>query len=77
MNRRSRELFSTSVSFAFAALLFIGCVFGFLAGVEVLSGAALAIFLFGALVVFVPWAVWRLDPELLTEEPKYRDEKRQ
>jgi hypothetical protein len=61
------------VSTAFAGLLFVGCVFGFLAGADILSGAALAIFIFGALVVFVPWAVWRLDPEMLAEEPRYRD----
>jgi hypothetical protein len=61
-----------SVLTAYFSLLLVGAVCGVLAGAKVLSGVGLGIFIFGALAIFVPWAIWKLNPELLKQESAYR-----
>jgi len=55
------------------ALLLVGAVCGLLAGAGQLSGVGLLVFIFGALVIFVPWAVWKLNPGILKEEDGYHE----
>jgi hypothetical protein len=70
--RRSSPRVPGSVWDAFTALVGIGMVVGFLCGAGAFAGAAFLIFFYGALTVFVPWAVSRLDPALLSSDPAYK-----
>lgn len=72
MNGQPSRALPDSVSTVFLALLLVGGVVGFLSGAGVLSGAGLAVFIFTALAVFVPWAIWKLNPDGLSEESAYR-----
>jgi hypothetical protein len=48
-------------------LLISGVFLGAFYGLGLVSGVVLDLVFFGALVVFVPWAVWKLDPRALAE----------
>jgi hypothetical protein len=48
-------------------LLVSGVFLGAFYGLDLVSGLVLDLVFFGALVVFVPWAVWKLDPSELAE----------
>jgi hypothetical protein len=51
------------------ALLLGGVCLGVLYGIGVISVLVLDAIFFGALLIFVPWAVWKFDPsELVTLE---------
>jgi hypothetical protein len=63
-----------SVWNAFFVVTLIGVLAGLLCGAEVVSGLALLIFVFPALVVFVVWGVLLLDPQGLAENPTYKGE---
>jgi hypothetical protein len=58
---------------AFTALIIVGAVMGILCGSGATSGGSLLAFLFGALAIFVPWAVWKLDVSLIKEMSDYRE----
>jgi hypothetical protein len=48
-------------------LLISGMFLGAFYGLGLVSGPVLDLVFFGALIVFVPWAVWKLDPGELAE----------
>lgn len=48
-------------------LLISGVFLGAFYGLGLVSGLVLDLVFFGALAVFVPWAVWKLDPGELAE----------
>lgn len=48
-------------------LLISGVFLGAFYGLGLVSGLVLDLVFFGVLVVFVPWAVWKLDPRELAE----------
>lgn len=58
---------------AYTVIVVIGALFGFLSGFGLLSPLVLLVILLGAVAVFVPWAVCRLNPESLRNESVYRD----
>lgn len=59
---------------AFWVLLLVGFLLGALCGAGTLSGLGLGIFMAGAIVGFVPWAVAMIDPRTLADEPEYKGE---
>ena len=61
-----------SVATAYVGITVAGIAVGLLAGAGFISGAALAIFILGALAVFIPWAIWQLDPETLSNSDAFR-----
>ncbi len=61
-----------SVWNTFFVIAVVGALIGFLCGAELVSGLALAVFMFAALSVFVVWAIVMLDPQRLAEEPAYK-----
>lgn len=56
------EVISAIVMLAVAGL----CI-GVLYGLDLISILVVDAIFFGALVLFVPWAVWKLDPRALAE----------
>jgi len=48
-------------------LLISGVFLGAFYGLGLVSGLVLDLVFFGVLIVFVPWAVWKLDPGELAE----------
>ncbi len=56
-----------SVILVIVALLVAGVCLGTLYGLDLISVLVLDALFFGALVIFVPWAVWKLDPGDLTK----------
>jgi uncharacterized membrane protein len=69
---REREI-PDPVWIAFTVLVVVGIVLGFVCGLGKLSGAGLLVFFFGALAGFIPWACWKLDPDLMRRESAYRE----
>lgn len=67
MSERRRTSIPASVFSAFLGLLPMGIVVGILHGTGVLTTLALSAIVFGGLTVFVPWAVFKLDPRRLVE----------
>jgi hypothetical protein len=51
-----------SVILTIVSLLVAGVCLGALYGLNLISVLVLDALFFGALVIFVPWAVWKLDP---------------
>jgi hypothetical protein len=64
-----------SVWGAYIALIVAGIVVGLLSGAGSISGVGLAVFILGSLAVFIPWAVWQLDPHALERAEAYREAK--
>jgi hypothetical protein len=69
---REREI-PDPVWLAFTVLVVVGIGLGFVCGLGKLSGAGLLVFFFGALAGFIPWACWKLDPDLMRRESAYRE----
>jgi hypothetical protein len=69
------ESIPPSVATAFVGVTVAGIAVGLLAGAGLVSGGALAAFILGALAVFIPWGVWQLDPETLSQADAYSKEK--
>jgi hypothetical protein len=76
MRGREQEI-PDVVWIAFTFLVVVGLVVGFLCGIGELSGAGLLVFFFGALAGFIPWACWKLDPDLMRQESAYRGKEKQ
>lgn len=74
MGNESQSSLPASVWTAYFSLNGVGIVVGLLSGAGIISGAALAVFIFAALGVFMPWAIWKRDPATLAECDAYRGE---
>jgi hypothetical protein len=72
MSGREREI-PDPVWIAFTVLVVVGMGLGFACGIGKVSGAGLLVFFFGALAGFIPWACWKLDPDLMRRESAYRE----
>jgi hypothetical protein len=57
-------------------LAIAGLCLGLLYGLDLISILVLDAIFFGALVLFVPWAVWKLDPRALAEFRDSSDDSR-
>lgn len=66
------ESIPLAVATAYIGITIAGIAVGLLAGAGFVSGEALAVFILGALAVFIPWGVWQLDPETLAQADAYR-----
>jgi len=74
---RHEPEFPDVVWITFTFLVVVGVIVGFLCGTGGLSGAGLLVFFFGALAGFIPWACWKLDPDLMRRESAYRSKEKQ
>lgn len=72
MHSDSDKSLDSSVLAAFFGLNAVGIAVGVLAGGGMISGAALAVFILGAVAGFVLWAIWRVDPEALASSDAYK-----
>jgi hypothetical protein len=72
---RSTSSIPLSVWGAYIVLVVAGVVVGLLSGAGLISGVGLAVFILGSLAVFIPWAVWQLDPNALEQAESYREAK--
>lgn len=68
-----RQVLPDAVWSAFWILAVAGLLLGILCGAGVLSGLALGLIVAAAVAVFVPWAVTLTAPQMLAEEPEYKN----
>lgn len=60
---------------AYFSLVVIGMVVGLLSGAGFISGIGLVIVIFGSLTGFIPWAIWKLEPETLSPGEGHGDKR--
>jgi hypothetical protein len=72
MNGGSKRELPTAVWSAYFGIVAVGLVVGFLSGAGVISWGALVVFMVGSVAGFVSWAVWKLDPDVVTKGRAYR-----
>jgi hypothetical protein len=72
MSQKPHTALPTSIWTAFAVFTVVGVVVTALAGEGAISGIGFDVFRFGGLIVFVLWAVLRLDPRGLAELRIYK-----
>jgi hypothetical protein len=72
LNEKS-QVMPDAVWNAYWILLVAGALLGLLCGAGVLSGLGLGVFVAGAVIGFVPWAVSMIEPQKLADEPAYKN----
>lgn len=76
MSEHSHRALPREVWTAFFAFVVVAVTLGALYGSGIVSGIGLSVGVFCMLLVFVPWAVFRLDVKGLTELRIYGDDQR-